>query len=89
MGAFDNVYTSDKYYGWKGCYAMCAGGQTEPGRAIHICLHLLTFAYKENRFDTGVERHCFAAGMLYYMEFSQLITANKENDISKYSISIT
>ena len=31
-------YTDEKYYGRKGCFAMCGGGRTEPGGAIHICL---------------------------------------------------
>ena len=34
----DIMYTGHKYYGRKGFYAMCVGGRTEPGGAIHIYL---------------------------------------------------
>ena len=32
------IDTGEKYYGRKGFYAMCGGGRTEPGGAIHIRL---------------------------------------------------
>ena len=32
------MYNGEKYSGRKGFYATCGGGQTEPGRAIHIPL---------------------------------------------------
>ena len=36
------IYTSEKYYGRKGFYAMCGGGQIETGGAIHILLIIWT-----------------------------------------------
>ena len=38
QGTETGAYNGEKYSGRKGFYAMCGGGRTEPGRAIHIPL---------------------------------------------------
>ena len=38
QGTETGAYNGEKYSGRKGFYAMCGGGQMEPGGAIHIPL---------------------------------------------------
>ena len=59
-----NLYTATRYYGLKGFDAMCGGGQTERGGAIHIPLTI----YKPTIIIDSVVQHFTHKSLLFLVQ---------------------